>query len=1018
MDTLWILIAGFLVFVMQAGFLCLESGLVRSKNSISVAAKNITDFTISSAIFWVVGFAIMFGDSYGGLIGTSHFFFGENASPLLIATFLFQMMFCSTTATLVSGAVAERMTFKGYLIVTVTITLAIYPIIGHWAWGGIINGEASGWLEKIGFVDFAGSTVVHSVGGWVALAAILIIGPRIGRFGDGGKPIPGSNLPLAVLGCLLIWFGWFGFNGGSTLGWTDAVPGILLNTCLAAFWGGIAALTTRFISNGYMDVQQIVNGVLAGLVAITANCHAVTPKEAVLIGAVGGIIVHFGTIWLEKLQIDDSVGVIPVHLFAGIWGTLAVAIFADTQTLGNGLSQSQQFQAQLIGIAVIGAYSFTLSYLIFRFINTLYPFRVSKEAELRGLNVAEHHVSTEVYDLLSAMHTQQENADFSRNVPVEPFTEVGQIAQQYNRVIRKVDKEIKQRDEAFLAFRQSEYRNGAILNTAMDCIISINHRGEILGFNPAAEQCFGIREHRVKGRVFFDLYLGKESRDLALQSLSQGFTLSEGLVLKRTNVTQLNRASGEVFSAEVVITLTTDSGDPCKEYTLHIRDITHQIKLQDRLRFLAYNDSLTGLSSRSYFVENIKKRISFHQTTPGAVVLMFIDLDHFKKINDTMGHGAGDELLIQVAANLKSVVRSIDLVGRWGGDEFVIVMSGDITMDAAIIRAEKLLEQMRQSFVIDGQTLNIFSSVGIAISEQGKINADRLLQHADMAMYKAKQEGRNNYQIFSEDMEAAAHYQFQLELSIPEAILSNQLLLHYQPKVYSNNAEVIGFEALLRWDHPEQGQIAPGDFIPIIEESNLIIQVGEWVIEETLKQLSEWRKQGLNILPVAVNISGRHLYSPTLAPFVKSMLEKYVISGELLELEITEGVLVGNTDDIINALSALKALDIKLSIDDFGTGYSSLSYLKRFPIDVLKIDRAFVSECAFNTEDAAICAAIIALAKSIGLQTVAEGVENEGQLDFLKQEGCDACQGYFFSPPLDAQFIPALLQQQGIPISA
>lgn len=1002
---------------MQAGFLCLESGLVRTKNSISVATKNITDFTISSAIFWIAGFAMMFGDSYGGLIGTSNFFFGEDASPLLIATFLFQMMFCGTTATVVSGAVAERMTFKGYLIVTVTITLVIYPIIGHWVWGGIINGEASGWLEKIGFVDFAGSTVVHSVGGWVALSAILIIGPRIGRFGEGGKPIPGSNLPLAVLGCLLIWFGWFGFNGGSTLGWTDAVPGILLNTCLAAFWGGIAALAARFLSKGYMDVQQIVNGVLAGLVAITANCHAVTPKEAILIGAVGGIIVHLGTNWLEKLQIDDSIGVIPVHLFAGIWGTLAVAIFADSQTLGNGLSQWQQFQTQLIGITVIGAYSFILSYLILRFINSLYPFRVSPDAERMGLNIAEHHVSTEVYDLLSAMHIQQEKADFSSTVPVEPFTEVGQIAQQYNRVIRKVEKEIKQRDEAFSAFRQSEYRNGAILNTAMDCIISINHRGEILEFNPAAEQCFGSRKHRVRGKVFFDLYLGKESRYLALQSLSQGFTLSEGLVLKRTNVTQLRRASGEAFTAEVVITLTTNSGDPRKEYTLHIRDITQQIKLQDRLKFLAYNDSLTGLSNRSYFVENIKKRIAFHQTTAGSVVLMFIDLDRFKKINDTMGHSAGDELLIQVAANLKSVIRSVDLVGRWGGDEFVLVMSGNITIESAITRAEIVLKNMQQPFVINGQTLNIFSSIGIAISEQGKISADRLLQHADLAMYKAKQAGRNNYQIFSEDMEAAAHYQFQLEFSIPIAISSKQLFLHYQPKVFTDSAEIIGFEALLRWDHPEQGKISPGDFIPIIEESNLIIQVGEWVIEEALRQMSEWRTQGLNILPVAVNISGRHLYSPTLAPFVKSMLEKYMISGELLELEITEGVLVGNTDDIIEALSSLKALDIKLSIDDFGTGYSSLSYLKRFPIDVLKIDRAFVSECAFNNEDAAICAAIIALAKSIGVQTVAEGVENEGQLNFIKQEGCDACQGYFFSRPLDAQFIPALLQQQGTPIT-
>jgi Amt family ammonium transporter len=1009
LDILWVLIAAILVFVMQAGFLCLESGFVRSKNSINVAAKNIADFAISSAVFWTAGFALMFGESFGGLIGTSHFFFGVNASPLVIAIFLFQMMFCGTTVTLVSGAVAERMTFFGYLIIALTITLCIYPVIGHWAWAGIISGEATGWLEKLGFVDFAGSTVVHSVGGWVSLAAILVIGPRIGRFSNGNKRIPGSNLPLAVLGCLLIWFGWFGFNGGSTFGWTDAVPGILLNTCLAAFWGGIAATTARFFTDGYIDVQQIVNGILGGLVSITASCHVVSPPEAALIGLAGGVIVNFGDAWLEKLRIDDSVGVIPVHLFAGIWGTLAVALFGDTTLLNTGLSGWQQAQAQIIGIVVIGCYSFAVSFMVFKLVNRFYPLRVSPDAELMGLNVSEHRVSTEVFDLLFAMQEQQQAANFSSSVPVEPFTEVGQIAQQYNRVIKKVDEEIKQRDEAFLAFRQSEYRNGAILNTAMDCIISINELGEVLEFNPAAEQCFGISKRFVSGQVFFNLYLAKQLRNAAMQSLSQGFMLSEGLVLKRTNVTELYRSNGEKFQAEVVITRTTDSGDPLKEYTLHIRDITKQIKLQDRLRYLAYHDPLTGLCNRSYFVDNMKKRIIYHQSNPGAVVLMFIDLDQFKKINDTLGHKAGDELLCQVANRLNSVVRDVDLVGRWGGDEFVIAMSGDVTTETAFARADSVLEKMRQPVVLNGQSLTVLSSVGIAISEQGDISADRLLHQADLAMYRAKQAGRDNYQLFTDDLEVSAHQKFQFEFAIPEAISNDQLLLHYQPKVACDSNTIIGFEALLRWQHPEQGFIPPGDFIPIIEESNLIINVGEWVLEAAFKQLLEWKKQALPLLPIAVNISGRHLYSPTLAPFIASMTKKYGIPSQLIELELTEGVLIDESDQSIAAMSELKKLDIRLSIDDFGTGYSSLSYLKRFPIDTLKIDRAFVIECHVNNEDGAICTAIIAVAKSIGLQTIAEGVETEEQLEFLKRRGCDAFQGFLFSRPVAAEYIPELL---------
>ena len=589
MDVLWILCASMLVFVMQAGFLCLESGLVRSKNSINVSAKNISDFTISSVIFWAVGFAIMFGDSYGGIIGTDNFLFGNNASPLLITTFLFQMMFCGTAATLVSGAVAERTSYFGYLIITVTISLFIYPVVGHWAWAGIISGTATGWLELIGFVDFAGSTVVHSVGGWVALAAILIIGPRIGQFDESSRRIPGSNVPMAVLGAMLIWFGWFGFNGGSTLGWTESVPAILLNTCLAAFWGGIAATLIKYKIDGYIDVLQIINGVLSGLVAITASCHVVSVGSAVIIGFIAGIIAFYGGRWLEHKKIDDVMGVVPVHLFAGIWGTLAVALFGDSESIGTGLSQFEQLESQLVGIVVIGIYSFSIAYLILRVVNHFYSLRVSEKEELIGLNVAEHRVTTEVFDLLSAMNHQQTQADYTVRVPVEPFTEVGQIAQEYNKVIDRVHREIQQRDQAFTAFKQSEYRKGAILDAAMDCIVTINSRGEILAFNPAAEQCFGIGQHSVNGRNFFGLFMAENARKMAMQSLAQDFSLSEGLILKRQNISELKRNDDDSFSAEIVVTQTTDKLNKNKEFTLHIRDITKQIKLQNRLKLLAYN---------------------------------------------------------------------------------------------------------------------------------------------------------------------------------------------------------------------------------------------------------------------------------------------------------------------------------------------------------------------------------------------------------------------------------------------
>ena len=1012
MDILWILCSAMLVFVMQAGFLCLESGLVRSKNSINVAAKNITDFTISSTIFWAVGFAIMFGDSVSGLFGTSYFFFGDDASPLLITTFLFQMMFCGTAATLVSGAVAERMSYTGYIIVTTTITLLIYPWVGHWAWAGIISGTATGWLELQGFVDFAGSTVVHSVGGWVSLAAILVIGPRLGRYDIAGKRIPGSNLPMAILGGMLIWFGWFGFNGGSTLGWTDSVPGILLNTCLAAFWGGITATILKYKTDGYIDVVHIMNGTLGGLVAITANCHAVSVSSAVFIGLCAGVIVFYGEKWLEHKKIDDAIGVIPVHLFAGIWGTLAVALFGDTATLGTGLSMFEQLKVQFTGIIAVGIYSFVISYLVFRIINHFYPLRVSEKSELVGLNVAEHQVTTEVFDLLSAMNTQQEKADFSLRVPVEPFTEVGQIAQQYNFVIDKVNEEIQQRDDAFSAFKQSEYRKGAILDAAMDCIISINSRGEIQEFNPAAEQCFGIGMKQIHHRHFFNIFVADSFKEAAQKSLEQGFTLSEGLVLKRHNICELTRYDGESFPAEVVITPTSNSHDQDQEYTLHVRDITKQIKLQNRLKLLAYNDPLTGLYNRTYFMSNLEQRITHHQQVHGTVVLMFLDLDQFKKINDTLGHKAGDELLCEVAKRLTEVTRESDLVGRWGGDEFVVVLSGEFNAAQAAQKAEAILIKMRSPVELTDNTLTVLTSIGVALSINGEVNADQLLQHADLAMYQAKEAGRNTFRLFSEEMKQTAHQNFQLETALPKAIEHNQFFLQYQPKVDCISNETVGFEALIRWNHPKFGLISPDNFIPIIEKSNLIIDVGEWVLTETVRQLAEWRQQGLPLLPIAVNISGRHLHDPSLVPFVESVSMQYDIPTSLLELEITEGVLTGNTEQSIASMKALKETNIKLSIDDFGTGYSSLSYLKKFPIDILKIDRLFVSECDSHRDDAAICIAIITLAKSLDLQIVAEGVETLQQLAFLKQHGCDVYQGFYYSQPLSAEHIPTLLQQK------
>ncbi len=450
-NAVWVAVCGSLVFFMQPGFQMVESGLTREKNSINVAIKNLTDIGISLFIYWLFGFGLMFGLSKGGWIGTSHFLAGgtKNISFELCNFLFFEAMFCSTSATIVSGAVAERMKYSSYIISTFIISAIIYPVFGHWAWNGIqpsFIADSAGWLYKIGFVDFAGSTVVHSVGGYVGLAGIIILGARKGRFVkdyDTGKikarEIQGCNIPMTVAGVFILWFGWLGFNGGSDLAVTERVPQILINTCIGAATGMLSSLFIGWAMSGLPNVNFVINGTLAGLVAITANCHCVTPGAAAIIGAIGGIVMLLTSKLLEKLKLDDAVGAIPVHLAAGIWGTLAVGIFGQPEQLGTNPILGSQFLAQLIGVLVCGVWSFGIAFIALFILNKIKPLRVSSEDEDKGLNIVEHGSSTMIFDLYDKMKEQARTGDLSIRLKEEPFTEIGQISALYNKVMEKLE---------------------------------------------------------------------------------------------------------------------------------------------------------------------------------------------------------------------------------------------------------------------------------------------------------------------------------------------------------------------------------------------------------------------------------------------------------------------------------------------------------------------------------------------------------------------------------------------------
>lgn len=447
LNITWILIAAAMVMLMQAGFTALESGVTRAKNSINVAMKNITDFIVSILIFFFIGYAIMFGSSVDGLFGSSGFGLSGLNTPMDYASFVFQATFAGTAATIISGAVAERIRFVSYIIVSIFVIAVVYPVSGHWIWA------EGGWLADKQMVDFAGSTVVHSLGAWVGLAGTILLGPRIGRFDEHGKPnkLQGHSLILAVVGVLILWFGWFGFNGGSTLTGDTSIAVIIANTMLSAAAGGISCfLVSLFMHNGEVHIEKMLNGIVGGLVAITAGCAVLEPMGAVMLGILAGIIVYFTEeIVVNVLKIDDPVNVVAAHGVAGAWGTLALAFFAPVENLPLK-DAGAQFAVQAQGVFAVLAWGLFTGFIIFGILKYFNFLRVPPDAEKVGLNIHEHGANSGILesmntmkDIISALKGKGES-DLTRRIDVEVGTESGDIAMLFNELIASFHDTIKE----------------------------------------------------------------------------------------------------------------------------------------------------------------------------------------------------------------------------------------------------------------------------------------------------------------------------------------------------------------------------------------------------------------------------------------------------------------------------------------------------------------------------------------------------------------------------------------------
>ncbi|MBL0076208.1 MAG: EAL domain-containing protein [Rhodocyclaceae bacterium] len=470
------------------------------------------------------------------------------------------------------------------------------------------------------------------------------------------------------------------------------------------------------------------------------------------------------------------------------------------------------------------------------------------------------------------------------------------------------------------------------------------------------------------------------------------------------------RRDGEIFPAWASIGVVRDASNKITNTFFNISDITERKRAEGAMHQLAYYDDLTNLPNRALFRRLLDQALLEAQRLKLHGALLFIDLNRFKPINDTLGHTTGDKVLHEVADRLRNCLRGADVVARLGGDEFVVALFDTTEREHAALVAQKLVAELEVPLVIDDTELALGAAIGIAVYPDDATDADTLLRLADIAMYRAKKSGTDGFCFYSNDMNLRAVGRLSLEAHLRRGIERHELQLHYQPKVSLVDGKIIGAEALVRWQNPERGMVSPGDFIPLAEETGLVVQITHWVLEETCAQASRWQQAGLPPLRIAVNLSARD-FSPGLPQRIVGLLERHGLSSDWLELEITEGMLMNNVDQVINMMDQLKALDINLSLDDFGTGYSSLSYLKRFPIHTLKIDRSFVMHIPKDLDDCAIAGAIVSMSKALKHKVIAEGVESIEQLDFLRQLGCDEIQGYLFSAPVNSEKFEAMVRE-------
>ncbi|HEX2954083.1 MAG TPA: EAL domain-containing protein, partial [Bacillota bacterium] len=577
-------------------------------------------------------------------------------------------------------------------------------------------------------------------------------------------------------------------------------------------------------------------------------------------------------------------------------------------------------------------------------------------------------------------------------------------------MLLSIDRDITERIQSEQALRDNEARYRTLFDHSPDGIFLMKPSEDetewtIIDCNEVACKMNGYERDELIGESINIVNLKKDSmedRQAVLATLREEKKFSSEIIHQRKD--------GTIFPIETITNLLVIDGN---EVVMGIdRDISERKKAEETIHHQMYYDLMTGLPNRTLFSDRLSLALAHSHRTGGVLAVIFLNLDRFKTINDTLGHAVGDRLLQGVAERISGCLGEGDTLARLSGDTFTLLFSQVERVEDVAKMAQTILESFKQPFILSDMEIFTTLSMGISLYPNDGEDVDNLMKNADTALYRAKEQGRNNYQFYTPLMNAKASERLALENSLRRALSREEFIVYYQPQIEAKIGRIIGVEALVRWKHPDLGLVSPAEFIPMAEETGLIVPIGSWVLRNACLQSKAWQSMGLPPIKIAVNLSARQFQQEDLVAMVKEALDQTGFDPQLLELEITESIAMQNADYTITILNDLKTMGVHISLDDFGTGYSSLNYLKKFPIDTLKIDQSFVRDLTLNPNDLAIAKAVIALAHSMNLEVMAEGVETKEQMSILREEQCDMMQGYLFGRPVSAAEIEHLLKQQ------